>query len=153
MGVTLDGCLEPSYVLGSNHAVTESRSEWLLTSPLHSHSGPCLSLQYSQCVPQQTLPCLSPLRTFVIVPGEEVGGRTGPGKQNQCNSENALRTTAPSAVGWLPSDILLGNKTKRNQSLNFFPQGQLFFCQELRKDLFPVASATGLVFAMSSSDL
>lgn len=57
------------------------------------------------------------------------------------------------AVGWLPSDILLGNKTNRNRSLNSFPQGQLFFCQELRKDSFPESSAAGLVFAMSSSNL
>ena len=29
--------------------------------------------------PRQTLPCLSPLYTFVIVSGEEVGGRQGEG--------------------------------------------------------------------------
>lgn len=50
-----------------------------------------------------------------------------------------------SAVGWLSSDILPGNKTNRNRFLNSFPQGQRFFCQELRKALFPVASAAGLV--------
>lgn len=48
-------------------------------------------------------------------------------------------------MGWSPLDILLGNKTNRNRSLNSFFQGQPFSCQDLRKDLVPEASAGGLV--------
>lgn len=152
MGVTLDSCLEPSYVLGSNHAVTGSRPECLLTSPLHSHCGPCLRLQYSQCVPRQTLPCLSPLHTLVIVPGEEVGGRTGPGKQDQCNSESFANHSII-RCGLVALRHPPGKQNKQESILQLLPPRSAFLLPRAKKRLVSSGFCCWFGFAKSSSDL
>lgn len=84
--------------------------------------------------PRQPLSYLSLLHTFVIVPGEEMGGRTGPGKQGSmylgCFVNHSIICCGLVALRHPP-----GKQNKQESILQLLPPRSAFLLPRAKKSL------------------